>query len=220
MARQLVFDLPRRTSMSRGDFFVSEANAAAIGLLDAPGTWPNGRLVITGAEGAGKTHLAHVWSDATGAEIIDAAALATADIAGLGSAAHLVIEDIDRLGRAGEEPLFHLINLMMEGAGRLLMTARAAPVALPVALPDLASRLQGSGVAALDLPDDALLTQILIKLFADRQINPEPALIPWLVTRLERSFAAAERAVDTIDHAALTEGKNVTRTLAREVLAL
>ena len=40
------------------DFFASPANSAALGAVENPGTWPNGRLIITGAEGTGKTHLA------------------------------------------------------------------------------------------------------------------------------------------------------------------
>ncbi len=220
MAKQLVFDLPIRTSMTRGDFFVSEANAAAIGLMDQPQSWPNGRLIIVGPKGAGKSHLANVWHHETGAEVLQAETLEGEDIAARGTAPALIVEDIDRLPGPAEENAFHLLNLMLSGGGRILMTSRAAPTALDVNLPDLASRLQGSGVGHLDSPDDALLSQLVLKLFADRQINPEPALIPWLVARLERSFEAVELAVEKLDTTALSKGQNVTRALARSVLGL
>ncbi|MEL7025626.1 MAG: chromosomal replication initiator DnaA [Pseudomonadota bacterium] len=218
--RQLAFDLPARPSLTRGDFFVSSANDDAVALIDTSADWPNGRLVLAGPEGSGKTHLANVWHSATGAPILAAADLAGSDIPALGRHSALIIEAMDTLPQVGETPAFHLLNLMMSQGGRLLMTARVPPSTWKIDLPDLASRVQASGVARLNEPDDALLAQLLLKLFADRQINPEPALIQWLAARIDRSFAAAEQAVDAIDTFALSEGQNVTRALARKALNL
>ncbi|MEO1239755.1 MAG: DnaA/Hda family protein [Pseudomonadota bacterium] len=218
MAEQLIFDLPRRTSMSRGDFFVSGANAAAVALMDSPDTWPNGRLVLAGPKGCGKSHLAHVWHAVTGAPIVVANALEAADIPALAEHPFVVIEDVDTLSPIGQTQAFHLLNLMMASGGKVMITARAAPAKMTIALKDLASRLQASGVAEMDDPDDALLAQVLLKLFADRQIHPQPNLIQWLLLRLERSFAAASDAVDRLDQEALKRGQNVNRALARDVL--
>ena len=66
MRRQLTFDLPVRPALGRGDFFVSPANALAIAQIDA-GTWPAGKLLLIGPEGAGKSQLAQVWATETGA---------------------------------------------------------------------------------------------------------------------------------------------------------
>ena len=40
MARQLVLDLPFRAAMGRSDFFVSDANAAAVAGVEAWRDWP------------------------------------------------------------------------------------------------------------------------------------------------------------------------------------
>ncbi len=48
--------------------------------------------------------------------------------------------------------LFHLINLAREENASLLFTARAAPAAWPVAIPDLVSRLRALPVATLQPP--------------------------------------------------------------------
>jgi chromosomal replication initiation ATPase DnaA len=218
MARQLAFDLPSRPSHARGNFFVSPANAAAVAAIDRPADWPNGRLTLAGPTGSGKTHLVHVWAAATGAEIVAAADLARADIAALGSVDALAVEDWDRLDEAAEAPAFHLVNLLHASQARLLTTARTPPARWALALPDLASRMQAGGVATLAPPDDALLANLLLKLFADRQIAPEPALIPWLLARIERSFAAAETVVEALDRAGLAEGRRVDRALARRIL--
>ena len=43
----------------------------------------------------------------------------------------------------------------------------------------------------LEPPDDALLAAVLVKLFADRQLEVDDRLIDFLVHRIERSVAAA-----------------------------
>ena len=54
---------------------------------------------------------------------------------------------------------------------------------------------------------------------ADRQLRVDESLISYLVTRIERSFAAAKAAVELLDHEALRLKRPVTRALAPEVLA-
>ena len=61
MTRQLAFDLPGRVALGRENFFVSPANALAVAALDGWRDWPERRMLLFGPEGAGKTHLAHVW---------------------------------------------------------------------------------------------------------------------------------------------------------------
>jgi chromosomal replication initiation ATPase DnaA len=211
--RQLVLDLPVRTSRGRADFYVSPANAAAVAATEAP-LWPNGRMVIVGPEGAGKTHLAHVWADRAGADIRPARA------AGTGPAAVLVIEDVDAVvgDRAAEESLFHRLNAVALGGGRVLLTARTAPAQMALALPDLASRLTASGLARLDRPDDALLSAVLVKLFLDRQLQVAPEVVDYLVSHMARSLAEAGRLVAALDDASLTERRAITRPFAASVM--
>jgi chromosomal replication initiation ATPase DnaA len=85
-------------------------------------------------------------------------------------------------------------------------------------LPDLASRLQAAPLTRLDAPDDALLSAVLIKLFADRQIAVPPTLIPYLVLRMERSIGAARALVTALDARALAMGRPITRQLAADLL--
>jgi len=219
MPRQLAFDLPVRPALGRGDFLVAPPNAVALATVEG-GDWPQGKLILAGPEGAGKTHLAHVWATAEGAAVIAAADLAGADIPTLAGSGAVAVEDADRIAgdRAAEDALFHLHNLVLAEGGRLLLTARAAPRHWGLALPDLASRMQAAGLATIAPPDDALLSAVLVKLFADRQIAVPPALISWLVTRMERSFAGAQRLVAALDARALAEGKPVSRGLAQAVL--
>ena len=216
MAEQLAFDLPVRTALGRGDFFVSEANALALARIEAPDTWPNGKLVLVGPEGAGKTHLAHVWAGMTGARMIGPDDLPDLDVGGLNRA--LVLDDADRIPGDMEVALFHIHNHLAASGLPLLLTARSAPSRWTITLPDLKSRLEAAEVARIDAPDDALLAAVLMKLFADRQLSATPPTITWLTAHMDRSFAEAARIVAALDAVSLAEGRKVTRDLAARVL--
>lgn len=215
--RQLAFDLPHPETYRRESFFVSPANAAALAAVEADAGWPGGKLVLAGPAGTGKTHLAHLWAAASGARLIAARHLRSDSLRDLGP--RVAVEDADEVAGepAAEEALFHLHNLILP-AGRLLVTARTPPRDWGLRLPDLLSRMQAAGLARLDEPDDALLSAVLVKLFADRQIAVPLALIGWLVSRMERSIAAARDLVARLDARALAEGRPVSRALAAELL--
>ncbi len=218
MIRQLAFDLPGTVALTRADFFVSSSNALALGMVDRTGGWPQGRLVLVGPEGAGKTHLAHVWAAESGARIVSGAGLADLDIAALAGGAVAVEDAAAVAGRAADEAaLFHLVNFI--GGNRpLLLTARTPPRDWGLGLADLTSRLQATPVARLEAPDDALLSAVLVKLFADRQVAVPLNLIPFLVSRMPRQIAAARALVAELDGQALAEGRPITRPLAAAVL--
>lgn len=214
MQRQLAFDMPVRPALGREDFFVSPANQLALAALDA-GDWPQGKMLLLGPEGAGKSHLAGVWAGETGARVVAASALA-----GLPEPGPMVVEDADRIAgdRAAETALFHLHNHLLAAKAPLLITARQGPARWGLGLPDLKSRMEATATAELLPPDDALLSAVCLKLFADRQVQVTPNLIEWLVRHIDRSFAAAHAAVAALDAAALQGGRPVTRALAAEVL--
>ncbi|MEM8848473.1 MAG: chromosomal replication initiator DnaA [Pseudomonadota bacterium] len=212
---QMVIDLPRRQAQGREDFMVSSSNLTAMGLLDRWPDWPDRRLALVGPEGAGKSHMAAIWAAEVGARVLPARALRSEEVGGLAEAP-LVVEDADR--GVDEDALFHLMNACTGAGQGLLLTGRAAPSDWDVTLPDLASRLAAVTPAVLEDPDDALLSVVLLKLFADRQLRVKPALIGWLLPRMERSHAAAARLVARMDAAALEQGADVNVALARKLM--
>jgi chromosomal replication initiation ATPase DnaA len=215
--RQLVFDLPHREALGRVDFLVTESNARAVALVDAWPDWPARAMVLAGPSGCGKTHLAEIWSERAGAMRVTAASVTEPAVPALLEQGALMVDDAPA-GEPDERALFHLLNLARERQASILIAAREPPVRWSVTLPDLRSRLLAMPVIAIDLPDDALLRGLLMKLFADRQIQADEVLIDYLIRRMPRSFAAARAIVAELDRRSLEEGVRVTRGLAGKVL--
>lgn len=216
MAEQLTFSWPAGIALTAGDFFVSEANAAAYVLVTHPDSWPERKLVLTGPPGSGKSHLARVFAAQADAEVILAADLPNDAIHPTSA---IVIEDIEALPKTAETTLFHLHNHLAQAHLPLLITARSAPAHWAISLPDLASRMQATTPTTISDPDDDLLTAVIMKLFADRQIMPAPKLPSYLSSRIERSFTAAAAVVAALDVAALRQKREVNERLANEVLS-
>jgi chromosomal replication initiation ATPase DnaA len=218
--RQLAFALDRHENFSREDFLVGPGNAAALQLIESWPHWPARTIALIGPEGAGKSHLAAIWAGAAGGRRIASRELDEAAVPAALSTGALVIERAggDDLDDIDERAMFHLMNLAQEQRAFLLITGRTAPVAWPIVLPDLASRLRALPVVTLAAPDDAMLRAVLVKLFADHQLAVDDGLISFLMVRIERSFAAARSVVAALDREALRRQRPVTRALAGEVL--
>jgi chromosomal replication initiation ATPase DnaA len=213
---QLALALPHAESFAREDFLAGPSNQAALALIERWPDWPARTLALVGPAGAGKSHLAAIWAARAGARFLAGRALAMATLPGALATGALVIEDVapDALE---ERPLFHLLNLAREEEAHILITAQTAPAGWTLRLADLASRLRAVPVVTVASPDDTLLRAVLVKLFADRQLQVDEGVVAYLATHLERSLARARAAVEELDAAALRLKRPVTRALAAEL---
>jgi chromosomal replication initiation ATPase DnaA len=214
---QLPLDLPHRSAHGAEDFLVSDCNLAAVRLIDAWPEWRDNVQLLTGPAASGKTHLARVWQALTGARALDPDTLGLDFVDSLGEGAPLVVEDADRRAYA-EKALFHLLNLARERRLFVLLTARSAPSRWRIALPDLLSRLKAVPAVEIGPPDEALIKTVLLKHFADRQLDVDPKVLTYLALHVDRSLAAAEAAVAAVDRAALATGRKISRQLVIDVL--
>jgi chromosomal replication initiation ATPase DnaA len=215
---QLTFDLPHRAAHGAEDFLVSACNLAAVRLIDAWPDWRDPVQLLIGPAASGKTHLARVWQARSGARALTDTSLDLTAIDGGGEGTALVVEDIDRAGYE-EKALFHLINLARERGFSVLLTSRELPARIGCALPDLLSRLNGLPLVQIGVPDEALLKTVMLKHFADRQLNIDPKVLDYLALRVDRSLAAAALAVAAVDRAALASGRKISRQLVADALA-
>lgn len=214
---QLAFDLPHRAALGAEDFLVSDCNLAAVRLIDAWPDWQGPVQLLIGPAASGKTHLVRVWQVRSGAVALDPAHLGIALLDRLVSGSTIVVEDADRAGY-DEKTLFHLLNLAREKHFFVLLTARVGPNRWDTQLPDLSSRLNAVRVTEIGVPDEALLRTVMVKHFADRQLDIDPKVLEFLALRIDRSLEAAAAAVEAVDRAALASGRKISRQLVAEAL--
>ncbi len=212
---QLTLELGHTPAQGEADFLVGEGNALAHGRIMAFPHWPDPVTLVTGPPKSGKSHLARIFADRSGARfagIEDLKSLATE-----GGIAPVIVEDVDRLDY-DEAGLFHLLNQSMRERRPILLTAREDIANWPLATDDVRSRARRAAAYTLELTDDIQLSQMFVKLFGDRQIKVDPKIIGYLVARMERSAEEVVILADLMDRLALAKGTAITRSVAADAL--
>jgi chromosomal replication initiation ATPase DnaA len=208
---QLALPFDAAASYADEDFIFAPSNAAARTWLATPSAWSQGRLILCGEPGCGKTHLLHIWARARGAVLLDGKSLTA-----LAPSNHpLAIDDADQLP---DEALLHALNRAAEAGRAVLLTARLPPARQQFTLPDLASRLRASQVVAIAAPEDELLAALLTRLAAERQLVLGPDVQKYLLAHLPRTPAALRHAIARLDHAALAGNRKISRAFAAALL--
>lgn len=212
---QLPLDLQFISTPGRDDFILGDCNRLAASWIDRWPDWPGQYpiLNLVGPVASGKSHLAAIWAERSGAMELDRPAGNV-----MPPSACLVLDNLGSGPDWHEEGLFHLINSTATSGGSLLMTSRKPVGQMEWGLADLASRMRAVNVARLAPPDDLLLRQLLEKYFADRQLAVAVPVLDYMVSRMERSFVAVQTVAAAMDHRSLAERRNLTLPLAREIM--
>ena len=215
VSEQLPLAFEHDPAIGRDDLLISDPLSAAVSIVDKWPHWPSPVVILAGPVGSGKSHLASIWREKSGAVPIHPDM--GSDAADIAARHPVLFEDADRRG-FDDQALFHVINSVRENGTGLLMTTRLWPMSWPVELADLRSRLKAATVVEIGEPDDELLALVLVKLFSDRQLTVDEKLIGYIVTRMERSLDAAQTIVEKLDRLALSRRTRISRGLALEVL--
>ena len=195
---QIALPLAARGTAQR--IVVGAANAAVIEALQHPERWPFHVAVLTGPPRSGKSLLAR-WAQGLHGERLE------------------VIDDAQGMD---ETALFHRWNAVQQGGsqegGALLIVAGADEAGWRIALPDLASRIGGSLQLAIGAPDDAFAAELILAQAEARGLSLPEGAADYLVPRTERSFAAIETLVATIDRISLERRTPATMSVWRAAL--
>ncbi|MEO5805640.1 hypothetical protein [Devosia sp.] len=212
---QLALELGHTPALAAADFLVGEGNRLAHGRVLGFAHWADPITLIVGPAKSGKSHLARIFADLSGAVFLaanDLEALATQ-----GGSAPAIIENVDGPGYS-EAALFHLLNQSMRDGRKLLLTAQQDIAQWPYQTDDVRSRARRAAMFNVAITDDIQLSQMLVKLFADRQVAVDPKIVAYVVARMERSAEEAAGLVDLMDRLALSEKTAITRSIAAEAL--
>ncbi len=185
-------------------------------------------LLLVGAAGTGKTHLAlAACAEADGAGR-RAGYLPLASAAGrLGDALEslpaldlVAVDGLDAIaGRRDDEiALFDFHNRMHDAGRALLYTAQASPDELPLTLSDLRSRLAQCVRVVLERLDDAGRGEVLRLRAQRRGLQIDDAAIDWLLRRAGRDLSGLAALLDRLDQASLAAQRRITVPFLREVL--
>lgn len=206
--QQLALPFPYQPTLTAAEFLAAASNEVALTWLERTPEWPDGRLLLWGEPGCGKTHMLHLWAERASASLWVGAALRpevpppTAPLA------------IDAADTADERALLHWLNAAREAGNPVLLAGRTPPARWQIGLPDLASRLRAVTTVAIAPPEDTLLRGLLTRLLADRQLAVPAALQDWLLLRLPRTAAACREAAARL----ADDGGPIDRQLVARVL--
>lgn len=213
MPGQLVLPFGSRPALGREDFIIAPCNQQALLFIERWPDWPTRAAAIFGPRDSGKTHLARIFADLSGARLVTASELSGIDPDTQGAVA-VELDDVpadlerDRL----------LFALFERPSGTLLLTGRSPPQEWPIALGDLKSRFDALLAFEVWAPDDHLLSALIRKQFADRQLEITDAVVRRLLTHVERTPQAIAAFIARLDEKALAEKRAIGERLVMELI--
>jgi chromosomal replication initiation ATPase DnaA len=215
MSAQLVLPFGVKSALGRDVFIAAPCNEQALQFIQRWPEWPARAAAIHGPAGCGKSHLAAIWARSAGAQILAARDL---NPEGLDNPAFaFAIEDIDAVEPHPARDRA-LMALFERPGAWLLLTARNPPAEWQSTIGDLKSRFQSLIAFPVWAPDDALLSALIVKHLADRQLGAAPSVVERIVTQIERTPEAIGGFIARADRKALAEKRAVTERLVLELL--
>ena len=205
------------------------APAGVIAQLQALATQAGGDgIYLAGPGGVGKTHL--LLATCAAAEVAGRRVAYLPLVAATGRLREAIeaLEGLDMLAfdgietiagnRDDEVALFDAHNRARAGGTCLLYAARENPDQLPLAVPDLRSRLAQCSRINLQPLDDDGRREVLRQRAQRRGWVLEEAALEWLLKRVERDLAGLTALLDQLDRASLAAQRRVTVPFLRQTL--
>ena len=206
------FNIP--TSYTLENYLISSSNNDAYQYLFDK----NNKLdfvFLYGPKKSGKTHLSSIWCNKNNSLNLILKNIKINKIINLNK--NIFIDDVFLL--LEEEKLFHLINHCKINKLKILLSSNLKPSEYKFESNDLSSRIRSFTLVKIYQPDDLLISNLMIKLFNDRQIYiSDRKVIPFITQRINRTFEDVYKIVDKIDKFSLNNKKEITIPLIKKII--
>ena len=207
---QSFFNYNLRPNFSLNDFFVGSANIEAYNLLINNKEINN--ILLLGPPKSGKTHLSFIWQKKFNSIIYNNNINQI-----LENKSDVIIDNI--FNNINEEEIFHIINHCKNNNLKLLITSNKKLNNYKFLLKDLSSRLKIFDIASIDLPDDKLLMNLMIKLLNDKQIIIKNTdIFHYILKRVHRSYEKVFLLIENIDKLSLEKKRQLTIPLIKDLI--
>ena len=207
---QKYFNYNLKAHLSIDDYFIGDSNKNSYDHLINNNFSKN--FFLNGPNKSGKSHLGLIWKKKFHAisynnnlkQILD-------------KKSNVLIDNF--LKNSSEEDIFHTINHCNLNNLNILIISSVSLFDYEFELKDLSSRLKTFINIKINLPDDQLLMNLMIKLFNDKQIiikNPE--IFNYIIKRVDRSYEKVFILINKIDKLLFEKNKQLTIPLIKELI--
>ena len=201
------------------EFYVTEKNTFAYKIIKDGPNWSNQIVFIYGPKKCGKTMISKIWQEMSSAKYLshknfDNLVPDSFDL-NFVKKNNWIIDDVDKLlskhkGK-NKEKVLNLINIIKTNPNSyLLMTSLTPPNMINCGLQDLTSRILASIVVEVGYPDQELLSKIIRKYLADRNVELSEKCILFISNRIERSYESAFKIAKKIDIQSLENKSSIS----------
>lgn len=206
-------DFPKENTMW-SDFIESAENEKALTMLKQWPNWPTYGLIICGPSGAGKTHLAQLWGYHN-AYIIQEQDFEKAprDLPYQSFVFDMHISSMQQ-----QIWLFHLLNIIRERQGYILIITNEPIENMGLQLQDLSSRLQELMFIQMRYPHDELLYKIIKQMAQKEQMNMTHETMQYILTRTPRDINIIKQTFACLNNLSLSMQKPITIPFIRKLI--
>lgn len=219
--RQLPLPIVWAFSKKQSDFIVSDCNRYAFEWLEK---WPfkikENFVCLVGEKGSGKSHLANIWAERLGADIINAPnnvfdkwySIASSDY----SQKYFVLDNADLI--KDDLLLFYIYNTIKEKNAYLLLTATTSPNHWNVTFKDIRSRLSTLNIIRLQKPNEQMMYSIIEKMLIKCGICVGQNVIQYIANRIERSYEAIHYWINKLDTELIDKQVKLSIKTVRDII--
>ena len=223
---QLRFDFKNNKNIYNLDnFIIHDGNRDAFDFATSFSILDNNFYLLSGNKGSGKTYICKIWNHIQQAEFINDKIFQYKELeyihyidTFIKNNKKYILEDLDKLN-ISEKYLFYLLNTIMNKSSILLITSTKYSNEFVFELQDLQSRFNTSYNLILKDLDEEYKSQIILKLFMDKQLNNDTTTLTYISQNISNNYEVIINFVNKLEKFLnISNIKKLTIKIIKELL--